>query len=104
MRNLYDQVYNRRNNTPKPSINQVYASLYMENVSDNPDTAGESNIKVYYSLSASGMEKLDRLMNEGASPGEIHSFSMDRTYFDKKILGRLDQAMYKSAKKLYIFI
>lgn len=104
MRNLYDQVYNRRNSTPKPSINQAYASLYNEqaNISGESemDSAEENNIVVYYSETPEGQKILKDLMTKHVEYGVIRAASMDQSYFEKKIVGRLDQAMHDTARDL----
>lgn len=98
MRNLYEQVYQNQNHKPAPSINQAYANVYMEkNELDDPE---EDNVIVYYSMETEGQEILDSLMNEHLKAGVIKAASMDRVYFEKKVVGRLDQAMHKVAEVL----
>ena len=43
---------------------------------------------------------LDSLMNDHLQAGVVKVASMDRVYFEKKVVGRLDQAMHKVAEEL----
>lgn len=94
MKNLYEQVYNRTSSDSKTNLHQAYSDVYNE--SEEVDDKDKPNVVVFYSYNDQGYDALVKLSS--AEGLEIKSASMDVDYFQTRVEGRLEQAMYKTTE------
>ena len=94
MKNLYEQVYNRQNDVKRIDIHQAYSDVYNE--SEEVDNKDKPNVVVFYSYNSDAYTELAKLAE--ANPDTIKSASMDVDYFQKRVEGRLEEAMYTTTQ------
>lgn len=98
MQNLYEQVYNRNGGERATNLQRAYSDVYNESeTADNPD---KPNVTVFYAYDTDSYGELIKLADQNRYDVKtntgIKTASMDVEYFQKRVEGRLDEAMYRT--------